>query len=145
MQTYTTISDAVAAVRSIAFNPPATLPEDIKAALLKVASEISPVSAIVGCAELIFARRAELDADTLAIASGLASFATENGWHGLASDDRGVGLVSALRRDAGDKPISRSWPKEADDPAPLERFVKADPLDEAPALLTTGAKQIPGA
>lgn len=136
MKSYTSIGDALGALRTLAFNPASSVPEDMKEHLLEVAKEISPVSAIVGCAELLFARRDELDAETLGLAAGLASFATENGWHGLASDDRGIGMVLSLRRTAGDKAPAGDWPEPKHDPMPIVRFTKgaaafaADMADE---------------
>ena len=126
MIAFNSISDALGAVRDLAFNPPAGLPADVADRMRAIAAEISPVTAIVDGAELIFARREDLDADQLRLGAGLISFATENGWHGLAADGRGVGILRALRRDAGDEPVNGDWPDPADDPEIQPRFSKPE-------------------
>ena len=124
MQSYTTISEALGAVRTLAYNPPTTLSAELVATLVSASNEISPVSAIVNVSEALYARRDELGNDELAIAAGLASFATENGWHGLAVEDRGVGMVTAMRREAGESPIGRAWATADKDPEAKAEFAK---------------------
>ena len=131
MQSYTSINEALTALRALAYNPPASLPADLVVALTEASNEISPVTAIVNVSEVLYARRDELGKDELAIAAGLVSFATENGWHGLADgDDRGVGLVMALRREGGEKPVGKAWPEAKDDPEAKSQFTKALALVE---------------
>lgn len=136
MQSFNSIGAARDALLSLAYNPPTELAADIVEQLRLVASEISPVTVIVHGAELLFARRDELAEGQLELAAGLASFATENGWHGLAADERGVGLVRALRRDAGDETPNGKWPDAEQDPEALARFVKVDvPTEVTEALI----------
>lgn len=125
MQSFNSVSEALFALRSAAFNPPKAMPPEVAEKLAQVASEVSPVTAIVEAAELLFARRDELEPELLHLAAGLASFATEHGWHGLASDERGTGLVRALRRGAGEEAPSGKWPDAPSDPAVMPRFEKA--------------------
>lgn len=104
----------------------AALTLDSQAALLAAASEVSVVDAVCHAAELIYARQAECGTLLLGLGAGLAALATVNGWHGLALDGRGVGMMSALRREAGEAhPTDGAWPDPAEDPEPLARYLSA--------------------
>ena len=104
----------------------AVLPLDLRAALLAVASEVSVVDAVCKSAELIYARRAEAGPLLLGLGAGLAAFAAMNGWHGLAIAGRGAGMMSALRREAGEAhPTLGTWPDPSEDPAPLAQYLAA--------------------
>ena len=104
----------------------AELSLDLRAALLAAASEVSAVDAVCKSAELIYARRAEAGVLLLGLGAGLAAFAAMNGWHGLAIEGRGAGMMSALRRDAGEPhPTLGTWPDPSDDPAPLAEYLPA--------------------
>ena len=98
----------------------------LQAALAAPAAEVSIVDAVCRSGEFIYARRADLPADVLALGAGLIAFATTWSWHGLTLDGRGLGLMSALRRDAGEPhPTGGAWPDPSEDPAPLPEFAAA--------------------
>lgn len=104
----------------------AALSVDTQAALLAAASEVSVVDAVCHAAELIYARQAEAGPLLLGLGAGLTALATMNGWHGLAIAGRGVGVMSALRREAGDAhPALGTWPDPSEDPAPLAQYLPA--------------------
>lgn len=102
----------------------AALAPATKAALLETASEVSVVDAVCKSAELIYARTAEFGPLLLGLGAGLTALGAMNGWHGLALNERGVGMMSALRREAGDDhPTGGTWPDPAEDPAPLAQYL----------------------
>lgn len=104
----------------------AALDADLRAALLAAAGEVSIVDAVCKSAELMFARAADLGPLTLGLGAGLAGLALTHGWTGPAGggSDRMAGLMSALRRDAGDAhPTGGAWPDQAADPAPLAQYL----------------------
>lgn len=102
----------------------AALPVDTQAALLAAASEVSVVDAVCHAAELIYARLDEAGPLLLGLGAGLAALAAVNGWHGLAIAGRGVGMMAALRREAGEAhPTLGTWPDPSEDPAPLAQYL----------------------
>lgn len=108
----------------------------VQGALLEVSAKVSPVDKIVATGEVLYAVRADLDAEALTIAGQAIDFATRNGWHGLDIDARGFRMVNALRRQLGEPhPTEGEWPDPATDPA-------AKPLgNEPPALNYPGPPQ----
>ena len=91
------------------------LPADTFEKLETLADSPSPVDQICRSAELLYARRDELDATGRDVAGELAAFAATNGWHGMADGNRG-GLIYQALKDAT---------PGASDPAPATEFVKA--------------------
>lgn len=98
----------------------------LQAALLAAAAEVSVVDAVCKAAELMFARAADLGPLALGLGAGLAALALTNGWTGPAggTSARMAGLMSALRREAGDAhPTDGAWPAPTEDPTPLEQYL----------------------
>lgn len=106
----------------------------------------SPVDMTAGFAKAVYANsgprkadgEADLPAEALEIAAGIADQFEQNGYHGRL-DDRASGMMKALRRDSGEQLTGgRKWPKPEDDPAPDQPFAK--PVQaEAPARGEGGA------
>lgn len=118
MNTFDSIGAALVALRAAT-----TDNAELAEALAAASAQMSPVAALVDGAEAIYAHRDGLAPELLGLGAGLAAFCNENGWHQVR-DERGIGMVRALRRDAGDKSPSGAWPKTADDPAVDRRFDK---------------------
>lgn len=128
MQEFTTISAALTAFQAYVHGPAETLDDGVTDLLMTHVAQPSPVAAICNGLEVLFANREDLDAAGKELCASLASFATSNGWHGLAADERGVGMIGAVRRDLGHtKPGGGSWPSKADDPAGKSQFTKPKP------------------
>ena len=118
MITFDSIGAALVALRAAT-----TDNADLAEALIAASEQMSPVVALVDGAEAIYAHRDGLPPELLALGAGLAAFCNENGWHQV-KDERGIGMVRALRREAGDKSPSGSWPKANKDPDADARFEK---------------------
>lgn len=114
----------------------AALPDAVRSRAVAAISSPSPVDRIVKLGEVLYAARAEINAEGQALAAQLIGFAASQGWHGLSVEGRGVGIVQALQRDLGEKPPAGvKFPEPAADPAPLPEF--------APAPEPSG-QQVPG-
>lgn len=82
--------------------------------------------AVANFVELIYARRADVSPIALALAASVGSYCQLYNVDGLGGE-RGAGVLSALRRDSGEKmPNGRVWAPESDDPKPRHEFVKAE-------------------
>lgn len=112
------------------------LPDFAQENLAVAASAPSPVDRIVKSAEALYAIRDDLDADGQTVCAQLASFAAQNGWHGLEQDNRGGKMAQAMLRDMGEKAPVGKWPAKDKDPAAAEEFVEpvATPEIEAAAV-----------
>lgn len=128
------ITEANRAVRRYLVIGEDTLPADTFDKLEKLADSPSPVDVIVGAAELLYARSTEIDDAGRVLIAQLASFAAINGWHGLATDNRGGRIAQAMARELGvEPPAGTDWPVADTDPTPKREMVRADPVDEPAA------------
>lgn len=128
------ITEANRAVRRYLVVGEDALPADTFDKLEKLADSPSPVDVIVGAAELLYARPAELDDAGKVLVAQLASFAAINGWHGLATDNRGGRIAQAMARELGvEPPAGTDWPVADTDPTPKREMVRTDPVDEPAA------------
>jgi hypothetical protein len=124
MQSFNSIGEAVSALRAAVYSLPKNSNPELAKALMDAANEISPVVALANASEALYAYRDGLSPALLSLGAGLASLCAENDWHSI-KDDRGIGMVRALRRDAGDAAPSGSWPKKTADPEIDSRFAPA--------------------
>lgn len=132
MTPITDITGARRAIRGYLAYADGKLPADTFIRLEDLADSPSPVDQIARSAELLYARRDELDDEGRTLVGQLASFAATNGWHGMADGNRGGLIAQAMRRDMG-LMVEPGQPKPqpaADDPKPAAEFVKED---EGPA------------
>lgn len=103
-------------------------PAEIREKYLELLSEPSPVVNIVHLAEFLYARQGELGDAGRDLAGSLASYAGENYWHEMHVEGRGNRIALSMRRENGEQaPESGSFPDAGDDPAPLPRFLGAQP------------------
>jgi len=110
------------------------LPEDVRAKFLDLANQPSPVDQIVGLAELLYARQSEVTAEARDLAGSLASYASENYWHGMDADGRGNRMSLAMRRENSEEPPAGvTFPEPEDDPAPDPRYVSTPAAEPMPA------------
>lgn len=134
MITFDSIGSAIEAVRTAAYTPTDKTPE-MEENLKKAAAEISPVVAIVAAAEYIYAAKDNCSNELLELGAALASLAAENGWHSI-KEDRGVGMVRALRRESNEIAPSGSWPEKDKDPDVnelyAEKTVQEVPMETMP-------------
>lgn len=99
----------------------------------------SPVDAICKTAELLYARRDDLELpiadEARELVAALAAFAAENGWHGMAINNRGGLIAQAMKRELAIKiPAGQAKPQKPDeDPAPLDHYVVAPAEEAVPA------------
>lgn len=127
------ITDANRAIRKYLAIGEDVLPEDTFEKLEALADSPSPVDVIVGTAELLYARPTEIDDAGRVLVAQLASFAGINGWHGLATDNRGGRIAQAMAREIGiEPPAGTEWPAADTDPAPKREMLRTDPA-ETPA------------
>ena len=127
------ITAARRALRTYLAHADGTLPADTFNRLEELIDSPSPVDAIVRSAELLYARRDELDDEGRTIVGQLASFAAVNAWHGMADENRGGLIAQAMTRDLGIK-VAAGQPKPQpaeDDPAPKPEFAKPVEADAA--------------
>lgn len=133
MPAYADITEARRAIRQYLAHADGKLDAATFARLEELTDSPSPVDQIVGACELLFARRDEIDAQGQELVEGLAAFSATNGWHGMATANRGGLIAQAMRRDRGAKvePGIAKPQKAEDDPEALSQYVK--PADPAPA------------
>jgi len=99
----------------------------------EAASSVSIVDRSCKLVEAIYANKDEkMPKEAKILAAGLAQFCSDNAWHGLADEGRGLKISKAMQREAGE---SGTWPKKADDPAPKTEYQK--PAPEAEDLVVT--------
>lgn len=128
-----TLGDALAAADRFLIEHAATAPAAAKDAIIAAGAKVSPIDKLVDIAEALYAARAALDADALAIAGQVIEFCTRMGWHGLANEARGARMVAAIRRDLGEAhPSGGEWPAAATDPEPRGAVGGGTPI--APAV-----------
>ena len=120
------ITAAKRALRRYATEAEGKLPADTFEQLEKLVDSPSPVDAIARTAELLYARRDELDDNGRTLVAQLASFAAVNAWHDMALNNRGGLIAQAMNRDMGGKAIpGQPKPQKADDdPAPAPELVR---------------------
>jgi hypothetical protein len=128
-------TEARRAIRRYMAHAEGKLPDDTFARLEELADSPSPVDQLVGACELLYARRDEIDQEGQELVEALAAFAALNGFHGMATDNRGGLIAQAMRRDSGAKvqPGVAKPQKAEHDPEPQAPYVKAKPPAEAPA------------
>jgi hypothetical protein len=130
MQTFANHTDARNAIFDF---PVPSLPVDMVDTFRALRGSPSTVDQIVGLGEFLYARRAEVSDAAKELAGGLIAYATIHAWHGLADNDRGDGIVKAMRRDIGDAaPAGTSWPDKDADPAPLREYLPTEPDSTKP-------------
>jgi len=105
------------------------LSQDTFDRLENLADSPSPVDAMVRIAELLYARRNELDSEGRGFAYGLFTFATQMGFHGLRDDNRGMRIAQSMARDDGEP---GDWPDPETDPGARQEFIVRTE-EEAPA------------
>lgn len=128
---FDTLPEAEAGARDFAYNPPASLPDDVKSALLAIqADNPSPVDRIVKTGELLYARLDDLTQAGKRLVADLIGYATVASWHGLGADERGMRIIKAARRELGDESPTGSWPDPETDPEPKPEF--AAPAEAPP-------------
>ena len=127
------IASARKALRRYLVHAEDQLPDDTFARLEELNDSPSPVDTIVRSAELLYARRDQLDDEGFTITAQLASFAAANGWHGMATDNRGGLIAQAMRRELGEEPGAGQPPFQPpeEDPNPATEYVVEPPA--APA------------
>jgi hypothetical protein len=79
---------------------------------------VSPVDKIVNFSETIYALGEKASAEAKTAAAATVEFATRFAWHGLGTEGRGVGILSALQRDLGEPAPAAGWPDPTSDPEP---------------------------
>jgi hypothetical protein len=130
MLAFETITDARNAIMDFRANHGAELPDDMVEEFRNLSASPSPVDQVVKLGEMLYARREDCCPEASELAAALTSYATVNGWHGLAEDGRGEKMVQAIRRDLKQEPpLDYKWPDVESDPPPLERFVKLPEAD----------------
>lgn len=107
------------------------LPASLQDFLLAAMGAPSPVDRIVKFGEALYAAAADLDDEGKILCAQMIGFASRNGWHGLAEDNRGGRIVMAMRRQLGETSPSGNWPDPEDDPAPLAEYTAIDEVEEA--------------
>ncbi len=125
MDDVSSITSANRALRRYLVHAEDALPSSTFARLEKLADSPSAVDAVAGTAELLYARRDQLDDEGRTIVAQLASFAAINGWYQLSIGNRGGLIRQAMLRDMGEEPGAGQPPFQPpeDDPAPLPIYV----------------------
>lgn len=130
---------AIALINDFLFGTSASaFDEHVLAKVKEAASSVSIVDRSCKLVEAIYANKDEkMPKEAKLLAAGLAQFCSDNAWHGLADEGRGLKISKALQRDAGE---SGTWPKKADDPAPKTEYLKTAedpaPSTDSPAPAT---------
>ncbi|NML04262.1 hypothetical protein [Sphingomonas sp. G-3-2-10] len=129
MQTnFDSLVSARSAIISFAMNHASALDEAVRDSFLDLAGQPSPVDQVVKVAELLYANAASLTDEGRDLVGSLASYASENFWHGMQVDGRGNRIALAMRRQNGETPPEgSSFPDPETDPAPLPAYAPASP------------------
>lgn len=117
------ITSANRAIRRYLASADGKIPADTFAKVEALFDSPSPVDAICRSAELLYARRDEIDDDGKVLAGQLASFAATNGWHGMSEGNRGGLMMQALGRKAA----------KDGDPQPKAEFLRENEPVAPPA------------
>lgn len=131
METIADIPAARRALRVYLVHAEGQLSEDTFTRLEKLADSPSPVDQIARSAELLYARRAELNDAGRTVAAQLASFAAVNAWHGMADANRGGLIAQAMRRDLGIRREAGQPAYQKPDDDPEARPEYAPPVEAA--------------
>lgn len=119
------IQDARRSLRTYLEHAAEALPAGTFSKLEALADSPSTVDAITKTAELLYARRDQLDDEGRTIVGQLASFAATYGWHGMAVGNRGGMIRQAMCRDLGldPEPGQAAFQAVEDDPVPNAQYV----------------------
>lgn len=136
------VSDAARAIQDFLYDRDAAIPDELRTKLRNlVGPTTSPVDAVVQGAELIYARKADLDPDLLCLGAGLALIAQQYNFHSLAENDRGSKMALAMMRDGNiEQPTGMTYPDVENDPEPKPEFSAETP--EAPLELKEPVSQV---
>jgi hypothetical protein len=106
------------------------LPEDIQEkAWEMIRPGGSQAYAVIGFAELVFARKSEVNATANRLAAACALLGATQAMPDLAAG-RGEAISMAMRRRSSEKaPKGMKWPSAKDDPDPKEHFLKMEKTD----------------
>ena len=139
---FSSVIAGVEALQEFLYDREEALPDDVRVELRRLSGPTtSPVDAVVKAAELIYARRADLQPKALALGAALAVLAESYNFHGLATDNRGTRMALSLMRDADvTKPVLIEYPDVTEDPDPIEGYAPAvtpivadaPPVEETP-------------
>lgn len=132
---YSDPNESVAAVQSFLRSKDGrALPKDVEGqawGFLKPGGSVS--FAVSNFVELIYARRADVSPIALALAASVGTYCQLYSVDSLGGE-RGAAVLSALRRDSGEKmPNGRVWAPESDDPPARREFIKAKPAKKTKA------------
>ena len=98
----------------------------------RINSGASDVDLSVAFVELVYANRAGIPAEGLAIAAAASELIYQSGFTHMP-DDRARSLVPVLRRESGEAaPGGAPWPVADDDPAPNRAFLEPEDLPMPP-------------
>lgn len=121
MQPIADITAARRAIRQYLAHAEGKLPDDTFEQFEKLADSPSPVDQIVRCADLLYARRDELDDEGRTVAAQLAAFAATNFWHAMGEGNRGGLIAQALMRDVEAGEVTQDDADPAPNPASVRQ------------------------
>ena len=120
MDPITTLAEANRAQRAYFMTAAGALADDTRDVLDTLLDAPVRPPALVDTAELLFARRDELDNAGRELVIGLAGFAFNFGLFALGRDDRASRVIAAMRRDIEAGAVVT----DDGDPVPEERFAR---------------------
>lgn len=128
MRTFTSISEAACSIQEFLYDRAESLPADIRDRLKELTRPTSsPVDAVVKGAEMLYARKDEIDKDAKELGAALALMAEQYNFHGLAEDQRGSRIAGAFMREAKTKlPGSLKHQDKEKDVEPSSEFIKQE-------------------
>ncbi len=99
MVSFDTVIEASEALTSWFWKNSEALTEELKGFLQPLLRQgQSPVDAVARGAEILYARRSELDKEGVTLAAGLALTAAKWGFHSMSEEDRGLRIAEALAK-----------------------------------------------
>jgi hypothetical protein len=130
-ETFTRIDEAAGAIQDFLRSKDGqALPEDIQdKAWEMIRPGGSQAYALIGFAELVFARKNEVNKAANKLAAACAELGAKQAMPDFANG-RGDTLSLAMRRRSGEKaPKGMKWPSAKDDPEPKDYFLKSEKTD----------------
>lgn len=132
MKQFETLGDASEAIAEWYYGNKAAMPETVATRVKALMGSASKVELVYETAQLVYAHRDQMMSEDLALGAGLLQLAHHYGFDGLGADDIGLRMSDVLRREAGEKCPSGSWPSKATDPESKERFALPSDAEIAP-------------
>jgi len=99
-----------------------SIPQAVIDLLHAATIKLSPVDRVCQSAEVIYCNRHQFDDEGKTLGVRLTAFAISNSFQRIGTEERGMGVINALRRDMGHERVLGEWPDPSEDPEANSKY-----------------------